>query len=225
MSRLHDLQAQAQVLATTELLELICAYLDPKELFLAQRVCQRWNDLIKTSLRLQERMFLRAPPASKRSAQYPLTSTGSHYIQQYFPPPVTLCPILEVATQFVRTHPEQIAASCNQSALRGSPSWHQMLLTAPPCKEATVALWWRLGNSMRGSVYLQRVTNSEGLRFADVIEAAFKQKTGNWKEMPDGHLLPLSDAGDVTLDQFLRQRAGEEVRMMDSTSVFFLRVP
>lgn len=78
---------------------------------------------------------------------------------------------------------------------------------------------------MRGSVYLQRVTNSEGLRFADVIEAAFKQKTGNWKEMPDGHLLPLSDAGDVTLDQFLRQRAGEEVRMMDSTSVFFLRVP
>lgn len=77
---------------------------------------------------------------------------------------------------------------------------------------------------MRGSVYLESVTNSEGLRFVDVVKAAFEQKAGNWKDMPDGQLLPLNAAGDVTLDEFLKQRAGEDVRMMDSTSVFFLRV-
>lgn len=77
---------------------------------------------------------------------------------------------------------------------------------------------------MRGSVYLECVRNSEGLRFADVVKAAFEQKAGNWKAMPDGELLPLSAGRDVTLDQFLGRKGGE-VRMMDSTSVFFLRVP
>lgn len=77
---------------------------------------------------------------------------------------------------------------------------------------------------MRGSIYLESVTSSTGLRFADVIEAAFAQKNGNWKDMPDGELLPLSAAGSVTLDEFLKMKAGEDVRMMHSTSVFFLRM-
>ncbi|KAM0714399.1 hypothetical protein Q7P37_010186 [Cladosporium fusiforme] len=228
MPQLHNPQAQAQtqVLATTELLELIHLCLPPKTLFAIQRVCQKWNDLIKSSLRLQERMFLRAPPASRVhvSDEHPQHSEGQN-MQQQNSPSLALCPILSIATQFVRTHPDQIAASCSQSALRGQPSWHQMLLTIPPCKEATVALWWRTGDSMRGSVYLESVRNSDGLRFADVVKAAFEQKAGNWKAMPDGKLRPLSDVGDVTLERFLEGKAGGDVRMMDSTSVFFLRVP
>lgn len=77
---------------------------------------------------------------------------------------------------------------------------------------------------MRGSIYLESVTNFTGLRFEDVVQAALAQKTGNWKEMPDGKLLPLSAAGDVTLEEFLKMKAGEDVRMMESTSVFFLRM-
>ena len=77
---------------------------------------------------------------------------------------------------------------------------------------------------MRGSIYLESVTSSTGLRFADVIEAAFAQTKGNWKDMPDGKLLPLSAVGPVTLGEFLKMKAGEDVRMMDSTSVFFLRM-
>ena len=42
--------------------------------------------------------------------------------------------------------------------------------------------------------------------------------------MPDGRLLPLSAVGSVTLDEFLKMKAGEDVRMVDSTSVFFLRM-
>ena len=77
---------------------------------------------------------------------------------------------------------------------------------------------------MRGSIYLESVTSATGLRFKDVIEAAFAQTNGNWKDMPDGKLLPLSAVGPVTLDEFLKLKAGEDVRMMDSTSVFFLRM-
>jgi hypothetical protein len=99
-----------------------------------------------------------------------------------------------------------------------------MLLTIPPCKSATVALYWSIDESMRGSIYLESVTSSTGLRFADVVEAALAQRAGNWKEMPDGKLLPLSAVGDVTLDEFLKLKAGGDVRMVESTSVFFLRM-
>lgn len=221
--------AQSNVLATTELLELIFFCLDAKTLFAIQRVCRNWNSLISDSRKLQELMFLRVPPNAKQPPALHHCDTSwderdAQLLTAQFADDVTLCPVLEIATQFVRTHPGQIAASCTQSALRGSPSWHKMLLSNPPCKQATVALWWRIGDSMRGSIYLESVTNSTGLRFADVVRAALAMRAGNWKEMPDGKLLPLSAAGQVTLDEFLKQKAGEDVRMMDSTSVFFLKM-
>jgi hypothetical protein len=221
--------AQDHVLATTELLELIFLCLDATTLFAIQRVCRQWNSLIGDSRKLQEHMFLRAPSNTRHSSspdqdrnislQY---RDGELYADHFIE--VTLCPVLDVAIQYPRTQGGSIAASCSQSALRGSPSWHKMLLTMPPCKSATVALWWRIGETMRGSIYLESVTSSTGLRFADVIEAAFAQTNGNWKDMPDGKLLPLSAVGSVTLDEFLKMKAGEHVRMMDSTSVFFLRM-
>lgn len=75
---------------------------------------------------------------------------------------------------------------------------------------------------MRGSIYLESVASSTGLRFADVVETVLAHREGKWKEMPDGKFLPLSAVGDVTLDEFLKIKAGEDVRLMDSTSVFFL---
>lgn len=218
--------AQSNVLATTELLELIFLCLDARTLFAIQRVCRNWNSLINDSRKLQELMFLRVPPNAKQppSLHHCATNWEERLATAQFMDDVILCPVLELATQFVRTHPGHVAASCTQSALRGSPSWHRMLLSNPPCKQATVALWWRIGDSMRGSIYLESVTSSAGLRFKDVVQAALAQRAGNWKEMPDGKLLPLSAAGQVTLDEFLKQNAGEDVRMMDSTSVFFLRM-
>jgi hypothetical protein len=221
--------AQDHVLATTELLELTFLCLDATTLFAIQRVCRKWNYLIGDSRKLQEHMFLRAPLNARHSSptnedrsislQY---RDGELYADHSIE--VSLCPVLDIAIQFPRSQAGSIAASCSQSALRGSPSWHKMLLTMPPCKSATVALWWRIGESMRGSIYLESVASSTGLRFADVIEAAFAQTNGNWKDMPDGKLLPLSAVGPVTLGEFLKMKAGEDVRMMDSTSVFFLRM-
>lgn len=228
--------AQSHVLATTELLELILLHLDATTLFAVQRVCRKWHSLISDSRKLQEQMFLRAP---SKSQQFP-TSTKDRIITVHYsdraPYPdqqteeVILCPVLDIATRFIRTQPGSIAAACNQSALRGSPSWHKMLLTIPPCKAATAVLWWRIGDSIRGSIYLESVTNAEGLRFADVVEAALKQTAGNWKELPDGELLPLSAAGGgqeaITLEDFLGRRAacGEDLRMMEATSVFSLKM-
>lgn len=221
--------AQDHVLATTELLELIFLCLDATTLFAIQRVCRKWNYLIGDSRKLQEHMFLRAPSNVRHSTSLDQDRNvslqycdGEIYADRSIE--VTLCPVLDVATGYVRPQAGSIAAACNQSALRGSPSWHKMLLTVPPCKSATVALWWRIGESMRGSIYLESVTSSTGLRFADVAEATFAQTQGNWKDMPNGKLLPLSAVGDVTLDEFLKLKAGEDVRMMESTSVFFLRM-
>jgi hypothetical protein len=223
-----ETQAQTHVLATTELLELIFLCLDATTLFAIQRVCRKWNWLINDSRKLQEHMFLRAPSNPKHVPSTTEDRTVSLQYDNALPhtaqfTEITLCPVLEIATEFMRTQPSSIAASCNQSALRGSPSWHKMLLSIPPCKSATVALWWRIGESMRGSIYLELVTSSTGLRFADVVEAVFKQREGNWKAMPIGKLLALSSVGDVTLDEFLKMKAGGDVRMMESTSVFFLR--
>jgi hypothetical protein len=223
-----ETQAQTHVLATTELLELIFLCLDATTLFAIQRVCRKWNWLINDSRKLQEHMFLRAPSNPEHVPSTTEDRTVSLQYDNALPhtaqfTEITLCPVLEIATEFMRTQPSSIAASCNQSALRGSPSWHKMLLSIPPCKSATVALWWRIGESMRGSIYLESVTSSTGLRFADVVEAVFKQREGNWKAMPIGKLLALSSVGDVTLDEFLKMKAGGDVRMMESTSVFFLR--
>jgi hypothetical protein len=223
-----EAQAQTHVLATTELLELIFLCLDATTLFAIQRVCRKWNWLINDSRKLQEHMFLRAPSNPEHVPSTTEDRTVSLQYDNALPhtaqfTEITLCPVLEIATEFMRTQPSSIAASCNQSALRGSPSWHKMLLSIPPCKSATVALWWRIGESMRGSIYLESVTSSTGLRFADVVEAVFKQREGNWKAMPIGKLLALSSVGDVTLDEFLKMKAGGDVRMMESTSVFFLR--
>ena len=177
--------AQDHVLVTTELLELILSCLDATTLFAIQRVCRKWNCLIGDSRKLQEHMFLRAPSNARHISP---TNQDRSIILQYrdgelfadHSIEVTLCPVLDVAVQYPRRQGGSIAASCSQSALRGSPSWHKMLLTNPPCKSATVALWWRIGETMRGSIYLDSVTSSTGLRFADVIKAAFAQTNGNW---------------------------------------------
>lgn len=84
---------------------------------------------------------------------------------------------------------------------------------------------------MRGSVYLESESlaiddpaNSGGLRFSDVVEAAMAQKTGKWKTLPDGKLLPLSAAGrDLSLGRFLEEVSGGDERVVvEATSVLIL---
>jgi len=246
-SKPSDARAQSRVLDTAELLELILQFLDPITLFAIQRVCKRWKGFIADSHLLQEHMFLRVQaynedfqtncrPSAPRSTSAVLInrSAGRHcYDDNYAdidddnmePSPVTLCPILTPATQFIRTHSNQLAVTCSQTALYGRPSWHNMFLTFPACKSATAALWWRLGESMRGSVYLESLApaDSGGLRFSDVVEAALAQKTGKWKRLPDGKLLPLSAAGrDVSLGSLLGEVSGGTDMSVEVTSVLVL---
>lgn len=53
-----DASRQA-VLQTNELLEGILSFLPPKQLFVVQRVCKQWRDIIASSPELQKKMFLR----------------------------------------------------------------------------------------------------------------------------------------------------------------------
>lgn len=61
---LQDLATRADasrqaVLQTNELLEGILSLLPPKQLFVDQRVCKQWRDVIASSPELQKKMFLR----------------------------------------------------------------------------------------------------------------------------------------------------------------------
>ncbi|KAK5739295.1 hypothetical protein LTR17_005401 [Elasticomyces elasticus] len=51
------------VFATAELLENILVHAPVKTIFGVQRVCRQFRDIVKTSIILQDRMFLRPPPA------------------------------------------------------------------------------------------------------------------------------------------------------------------
>jgi hypothetical protein len=254
--------AQTRVLATVELLELIFNAFDPIKLFAIQRVCKQWKGLIADSHRLQEHMFLRAPACNNKSKakRQPATTCptttilANHSAEDYYyycenendaenddsdvdPSSILLSPILTPATHYINTQTNQLAVSCAQTELlTGHPSWHNMYLSSPACKSATVALWWTLGDSMRGSVYLESLANpnpnhsadgerQDGLRFRDVVEAALAMRTGKWKRLPDGKVLPLSAVGrDICLGEFLEEAVrddgdGEEV---EGTSLFIL---
>ena len=138
---------------------------------------------------------------------------------------IRLSPILQPNTFTFPTR-TKLAVSCVQtSLLSGHPSWHNMYLSFPACKSTTVALWWTLGDSMRGSVYLESLAGSDGLRFRDVVEAALAMRTGKWKRLPVGEVMPLSAAGeDVSLGGLLERvvrevGGGEEV---EATSLFVM---
>jgi hypothetical protein len=60
--------ASHAVFATAELLEAILLHLESRDLLVAaQRVCRTWCELVKTSFRLQEVLFLREPTSSSLS--------------------------------------------------------------------------------------------------------------------------------------------------------------
>ena len=135
---------------------------------------------------------------------------------------ILLSPILQPNTLTFPTR-AKLAVTCDQTALLSGhrPSWHDMYLSFPACKSTTVALWWTLGDSMRGSVYLESLAGGDGLRFRDVVEAALATRTGKWKRLPVGEVLQLKD---VSLGEFLErvvreEGAGEEV---EATSMFVM---
>ena len=86
---------------------------------------------------------------------------------------------------------------------------------------------------MRGSVYLESLAgpdvSADGggqgeLRFKDVIEAALAMRTGKWKRLPGGKVLPLSAVGDVCLGEVLEEavRGDEDGEGVEATSLFVL---
>ncbi|CAH0057918.1 unnamed protein product [Clonostachys solani] len=52
------------VLSTTEILEAVLVYADPKTVLLARRVCVKWNDLISNSPSIQQHLFFRPVPGT-----------------------------------------------------------------------------------------------------------------------------------------------------------------
>jgi len=135
---------------------------------------------------------------------------------------ISLSPVLTFATQYIHTpNPSELAVTCGQTTLllgssQHQPSWHNMYLSSPACKSATVALWWTLGDCMRGSVYLESLAGQSsvdegGLRFKDVVEAALAMRAGKWRRLPGGKVLPLSAVGrDVSLGEFLEEMVRED---------------
>jgi hypothetical protein len=54
-------------LQTNELLEGILSFLPPRQLFVDQRFCKQWRDVVATSPELQKKMFLRVDEAARQN--------------------------------------------------------------------------------------------------------------------------------------------------------------
>ena len=111
------------VLRITELLELILLQLDMRTLLISQRVCRKWNSLIRTSSNIQETLFFKPviPGSVPTKVQNPL-------LAEVFPPFfIKMKGRISMNSFDMVKHPEK-----QRAYLRPEASWRRMLVQQPP---------------------------------------------------------------------------------------------
>ncbi|OJD33793.1 f-box domain protein [Diplodia corticola] len=147
--------SREKVLQTTELLELILFHLPMRDLLLAQRICKRFNDLIRHSTTLQQTLFFLPRPALPSSTP-PAATTSSPPLRSFatgaittepwdrnplltsaFPPwfdrgvPARNRPRYNSLTRLT-TLPLAATPAARDAFLRPDASWRNMFVTQPP---------------------------------------------------------------------------------------------
>lgn len=169
--------ARKAVLNTTELLEAIIVRLPLKNIFILQQVNRQFHDLIRSSVQVQQRLFirpclakeswLRNPPKSgewwSSPPRYEYVRAGKDEKSEagQFYTPTILCslPEIEYTGPKRRSRPGEStveAMTVEMSSLASRPgSWQAMQLTDPPCTEARIAVKFSF-DTRRGEVSLDR---------------------------------------------------------------------
>lgn len=197
--------ARDAVFNTAELLESILVYLEPKNVFVLQRVCFRFQETIAGSPRLQEAMFLR-PPARTPGLRWASESSGKFdkeprlfEVLDHATPvpliegnrirlitPTRLNTILQVATGGyghqldsnvrIARYLHDVVAPLVPFELRKKESWHRMHMSDPPATRARIDLRWIIKTGVSGSVE-RDVEDPNGITFGSLLDAALRRKS------------------------------------------------
>jgi hypothetical protein len=135
--------AVAQVLNTTELLELILSHLPPTSLYLSRNACTHWFSLIATSPSLKSSLWFHSPTPAKLP--------NIDYVPRRSSPQFELNPILQDLNIFQSRHTEW--DDCNRRHwfasitfpprwLTRNAYWREMQITEPPIKRVFLRSSW-----------------------------------------------------------------------------------
>ncbi|KAI7226378.1 hypothetical protein KC330_g8832 [Hortaea werneckii] len=223
--------ARRAVFETAELLENIVIQLPPRKIFVIQRVCKQFRDIVATSVKLQQRLFLRADgceaqewkvaaksnvydhdsdlPTSFRFVRSTDILEAEENVQQAFKP-VRLSHMLQPlrgskSFELSRGYhsPEQFAYFRWSRRFCAEALLAKTYLTSPPAQQAYFLFDVRhkSDSSMVYSV-AGEVKNSDGLKAADIMHAIRSSKSLEIRWRPT-----VSDCGrdfkDVSLENIL----------------------
>ncbi|RMY70973.1 hypothetical protein D0862_14669 [Hortaea werneckii] len=192
--------ARRAVFETAELLENIFVQLPPRKIFVIQRVCKQFRDIVATSVKLQQRLFLRSDGteaqewrvAAKDNADSPNSGrlrtfrfVKSNYIAGADEDlgvvfkPVRLGHVLEHAYLYKEPNAAHAFYLTNQWVefrrkfdYFGELSLAKTYLTHPPVQQAMLHL--TLSFKSDSHIYYSgrlEVSKSDGLKIADVLHA------------------------------------------------------
>ncbi|KAI6832803.1 hypothetical protein KC340_g13269 [Hortaea werneckii] len=192
--------ARRAVFETAELLENIIMQLPPRKIFVIQRVCKQFRDIVATSVKLQQRLFLRSDGteaqewrvAAKDDAELPnsdwlrtyrfvkstyIAGAGENLGVAF--KPVRLGHALEVkelkhgdSASFSYPFPYQWVDFRQDMYCLGESSLAKIYLTHPSAQD--VILQVRLGNKSYDHMHYEgelEVSNPDGLKVADILQA------------------------------------------------------
>ena len=190
--------ARRAVFETAELLENIIMQLPPRKIFVIQRVCKQFRDIVATSVKLQQRLFLRSDGteaqewrvAAKDDAELPnsdwlrtyrfvkstyIAGAGENLGVAF--KPVRLGHALEVkelkhgdSASFSYPFPYQWVDFRQDMYCLGESSLAKIYLTHPSAQD--VILQVRLGNKSYDHMHYEgelEVSNPDGLKVAEAI--------------------------------------------------------
>ncbi|KAI7340585.1 hypothetical protein KC315_g619 [Hortaea werneckii] len=192
--------ARRAVFETAELLENVFIQLPPRKIFVIQRVCKQFRDIVATSVKLQQRLFLRSDGteaqewrvAAKDNADFPNSDwlTAFRYVKSTYIAgadenlgvafkPARLGHALK--RPYLTSEPKASCAFYSANQLGefhrkidyfGESSLAKTYLTHPPVQQAILhlTLSFKSDSHMYYSGRLE-VSKSDGLKIADVLHA------------------------------------------------------
>ena len=192
--------ARRAVFETAELLENIFMQLPPRKIFVIQRVCKQFRDIVATSVKLQQRLFLRSDGTEAQewrvAAKYNADAPNDDRLRTYrfvkstYIPgadeklgvaftPVRLGLALEVeeleyGESASLSYPlaEQCVDFRQEMNCQGQSSLANTYLTHPPMQQGTLHVAFSFKSDSH-THYIGRieVSKAEGLKIADVLRA------------------------------------------------------
>ena len=193
------------VFDTAELLENVMLYVPPKNVFGAQRMCRQFRDIVATSVKLRQKLFLRSTGQEEESwsLQVPLEA-GYLFLPTIRAAKPYWSTSRDTGAQDPRSESKRVtptqlnllrslnhrswgATSSSRAAAfpfetanlpfkiiqYTKASWRGTFLTDPPCREATISLFWKAKAKppIEGRV-IRTVASDVGVTLGQLVDAA-----------------------------------------------------